>query len=99
MPELSVPDELKAEMDKTDWINWSSVARHAFSETLKDLEELQLMKKIREVSEISEDDTREVKSHVVKEVVKSTETASKKLKSGRRKPMTIKELDKLMGLK
>ena len=96
---LSVPDNLKREMSMTDWINWSSVARHAFAETLKDIKELQLKKKIREISEIAEDDTREVKESVVKEVVESLDTVSKELKSGKRKAMTLKELDKLMGLK
>tara|TARA_Y100000294_G_scaffold144659_1_gene139683 strand:+ start:563 stop:868 length:306 start_codon:yes stop_codon:yes gene_type:complete len=91
---LSVPDKLKDEMSKTDWVNWSSVARHAFSETLKDVEELQLKKKIREISEISEDDTREVKESIVKEVVASVEKASKELKSGKRKPMTLDEFNK-----
>ena len=91
---LSVPDELKEKMSKTDWINWSSVARHAFSETLKDLEELQLKKKIREISEIDEDDTREVKESVVKEVVKSIEATAKELRSGKRKPITLEEFNK-----
>ena len=91
---LSVPDELKEDMSKTDWVNWSSVARHAFSETLKDVKELQLKKKIREISEISEDDTREVKPSVVKEVVKSIEKTAKELKSGKRKPITLEEFNK-----
>ena len=96
---LSVPDELKEKMSKTDWINWSSVARHAFSEALKDMEELQIRKKVREISEIVDDDKREVKESVLKEFVKSVEKTSEELKSGKRKPMTLYELDKLMGLK
>ena len=91
---LSVPEKLKEKMSKTDWINWSSVARHAFSETLEDLEELQLKKKIREISEIPEDDTREVKESVAKEVVKSIEATAKDLKSGKRKPITLEEFNK-----
>lgn len=91
---LSVPDKLKKKMSKTDWINWSSVARHAFSETLKDVKELQLKKKIKEISEIDEDDTREIKDSVVKEVIKSIEDTSKKLKSGKIKPMTLEEFNK-----
>ena len=91
---LSVPEKLKEKMSKTDWINWSSVARHAFSETLKDLEELQLKKKIREISEIPEDDNREVKESVVKEVVKSIEATAKELRSGKRKPITLEEFNK-----
>jgi|SRR3989338_3329401 len=91
---LSVPEKLKEKMSKTDWINWSSVARHAFSETLEDLEELQLKKKIREISEIPEDDTREVKESIAKEVVKSIEATAKDLKSGKRKPITLEEFNK-----
>ena len=91
---LSVPDELKRRMSHVDWINWSSVARRAFSERLKDVEELELRKKIAEISEIPEEDTREVKRELAKDVVKSVEET---LKS--EKPMTLEELDELMGLK
>ena len=38
---LSVPDELKEKMSKTDWINWSSVAREAFVKRMKQLELLE----------------------------------------------------------
>ena len=91
---LSVPDNLKEKMSKTDWINWSSVARHAFSETLADVEELQLKKKLREISGIAEDDTREVKESVFKEFVDSVEKTSKELKSGKRKPTDLEEFNK-----
>ena len=91
---LSVPNKLKSEMDKTDWINWSSVARHAFVETLKDVKELQLKKKIHEISEISEDDNREVKESVAKEAVESIGQTAKELKSGNRKPISLDEFNK-----
>lgn len=35
---LAVPDELKHKMDSFIEINWSAVAREAFSEKIKDLE-------------------------------------------------------------
>ena len=54
---------------------------------------------INEISEISENDCREIKEAVVKEVVESIEQTSKKLESGEIKPMTLKELDSLMSLK
>jgi len=91
---LSVPDSLKAEMDGTDWINWSSVARKAFAETLDDLKRLKLMKKVEEISEIPKDDNREVKDSVVREVVKSAEETSKQLKSGKIKATTPDEFNK-----
>ena len=87
---LSVPDELKLDMSKTDWVNWSSVARHAFAETLKDVKKLQLMKKVREISEIAEDDTREVKESLAKEIVESSNRIATELKSGKRKAMSRK---------
>src|SRR3989344_5016043 len=88
---LSVPDELKDKMDKTDFINWSSVARKAFGEALKDVKMLELLRKVREISEISEDDVREVKESIVKEVIESANKVSKDLKSGKIKPKTLKE--------
>ena len=91
---LSVPDKLKEEMDKTDWVNWSSIARRAFFEALKDIKELELKKKIREISEIGEEDTREVKESVVKEVIASVEKTSGELKSGKIKPMALEEFNK-----
>ena len=94
---LSVPDELKEKMDKTDFINWSSVARHAFAEILEDVKELQLRKKMREISEIAEDDEREVKESVAKEAVKSIGEAAKELKSGKRKPITLEEFNRWCG--
>lgn len=96
---LSVPDKLKKKMDKKDIINWSAVARHAFIRTLGDLEELDLNNKVRMISEIAEDDKRVVKEPVVKEVIRSIEAASEDYRSGKRRPMTLDKLDKLMGLK
>ena len=90
---LSVPDKLKSKMDKTDFINWSSVARKAFAETLEDVKKLELIRKIKEISEISDDDMREVKESVVKEVVESVEKVAKDLKSGKIKPKTLKEFN------
>ena len=96
---LSVPDKLKEDMDKTDFINWSAIARRAFAKTLSDMMELEMIRKVREISEIAEDDKREVKDSVVREVVKSIEATSKEIKSGKMMPMTLGELDKLIGLK
>jgi len=91
---LSVPDKLKSEMDNTDFINWSAVARRAFVEMLRDFKELELKRKVLEISEIPEDDTREVKESVAKEVVKSIEATAKELRSGKIKPMTLDEFNK-----
>jgi hypothetical protein len=96
---LSVPDELKSMMEKEDWVNWSSVARHAFAEQLKDIKELHIIRKARRISEIAEGDNREVKPEVAKEVVKELEALSKKVKHSKKKGITLKELDKLLGLK
>lgn len=91
---LSVPPELKDRMSKVDWVNWSAVARNAISERLDDIEKLELRKKVEKISEIPMDDDREVKESICEEVVRSVEET---IKSGK-KPMTLAELDELMGL-
>ena len=96
---FKVPKELKEEMSKINWVNWSSVALKAITEKLKDIEELEIERKVAEISEIPADDNREVKASLAKEIVRSTEEVLKVLKSGKRKPMTLEELDELMGLK
>ncbi len=92
---LSLPDELKAEMDKTDFINWSSVARRAFAETLSGVKGLEARRKAFIISEIDEADNRVVKDSVVKEVIESVERT---LKQGKR-PLKPGELRAKLGLK
>jgi len=97
---LSVPDKLKDEMDKTEFINWSAIARRAFAETLADVMKLELIKKVREISEISEiseDDKREVKESLVNEVIESTGNTSRELKSGKKKSLSLEEFNKWCG--
>ena len=91
---VKVPEKLKERMSKIAWIDWSSVAVKAISERLEDIEELEIRREVAEISGIPEDDDREVKESVCEAVVKSIEET---IKSGK-KPMTIEELDKLMGL-
>ena len=91
---VKIPKELKERMSKISWIDWPSVAVEAISERLEDIEELEIRRKVAEMSEIAEDDDREVKESVCEEVVKSVEET---IKSGK-KPMTLEELDELMGL-
>jgi len=71
-------------------INWSEVARKAFIEQLKDIIELERMKKIRELSEIDIDDHRDFNPEYRKELLKIT-------KEPHTKPMTLNELNKLLG--
>jgi len=87
---LSVPDELKERMSKIDWVNWSSIARHAFSNTLSDVEELEIKRKVLAIGGIPEDDNREVREEYVEEL--------KRIDKGPHIPMTLKELDELLGL-
>ena len=91
---VKIPEKLKERMSKISCLDWSSVAVRAISERLEDVEELELKRKVTEISEIAEADDREVKESVCEEVVKSVEDT---IKSGK-KPMTIEELDELMGL-
>jgi len=75
---LSVPEGLKSKMEKTDWVNWSSVARHAFAETLEDVNALRIMRKVRRLSEIPEADKRKVKESAIKELLRKSKDSSGK---------------------
>jgi hypothetical protein len=90
---LSVPNELKSKMDKSDWVNWSSVARRAFAETLEDVTALKAMKKVRELSEIADSDKREVSLSVAKEVIKSVEKGAKKIREGKKHGISADEFE------
>lgn len=81
-------------MEKVDWINWSSIARHAFAETLEDVKELELIKKVNEISEMHDSLNLEVKASVANEAVRLGEKISKELKSGKRKALTVEEFSK-----
>ncbi len=54
---LSIPDDLKREMDKSKFINWSSVAREAIREKAADLA---ILKSIASKSKLSEKDAKEL---------------------------------------
>ena len=52
---LSLPDALKEEMSKVDWVNWSSIARAAFEERLSDVRAVELRKRrLEELKALSE---------------------------------------------
>ena len=91
---LSVPDELKERMSKVDWVNWSSIARRAFSSTLGDVEELETRRKVLAIGGIPEDDNREVRKELADDVVRSVEETLEDLRSGKTKAMTPDELNK-----
>jgi hypothetical protein len=50
---LSVPDDMKFKMDSFVEINWSAVAREAFSEKISDLE---IIKSFKAKSKLTEED-------------------------------------------
>jgi len=52
-----------------------------------------------EISEISEDDNREFKEEFVRSLLKPSKRTLRGLKSGKIKPMALKELEILMGLR
>ena len=70
------------------------IIKYFHTKRLEDIEELELKRKVAEISEIAEDDDREVKESLAKEVVRYTEEVLKELKSGKRKPMTLEEFNK-----
>ncbi len=65
---LSVPDEMKAKMDRIEWINWSSIARRAFASALLDAVKLEAIKRAREISEIEDSDERDFNEEYKKEL-------------------------------
>ncbi|MGV8150372.1 MAG: hypothetical protein ACP5NV_01460 [Candidatus Woesearchaeota archaeon] len=54
---LSIPEELKARMDKHSEINWSEVARQAIMQKVEDFE---MLKKLSEKSRLTEKDALEI---------------------------------------
>ena len=90
---VKVPERLKERMSKISWLDWSSVAVKAISERLEDIEELEIKRKVAEISEIANDDDREIKASLAKEVVRSTGEVLNVLKSGKREPMTVEEFN------
>lgn len=54
---LSVPEDLKTEMDKSKEINWSEVARQAIKEKIA---QLRILKKIASKSKLTEKDALEI---------------------------------------
>ncbi len=68
---LAVPKELKSKMEEFPEMNWSEIARQAFTQKIKDLE---FLKKFRENSTMTESDAirlgREVNKNLAKRYVR-----------------------------
>lgn len=64
---LSIPKELKAEMDDFPEINWSEVARQAFTQKLRDL---LFLKKLRSRSTLTEEEAIKLGRKVNKSLAK-----------------------------
>lgn len=68
---LAVPTELKAKMEEFPEMNWSEIARQAFTQKIKDLE---FLRKFRENSTMTEEDAlrlgREVNKSLAKRYVR-----------------------------
>lgn len=57
---VTVPEEIKKEMDKQEDVNWSAVARKAFQEKLSKVALLEKMDKLLEKSTLTEKDAVEL---------------------------------------
>ena len=64
---LSVPSDLKKEMDKSKFINWSEVAREAIR---KKISQLAILNSIAEKSELTEKDALEISKEIKKSMHK-----------------------------
>lgn len=54
---LSVPNELKEEMDEYPWVNWSEIARIAFKDRIR---ELKILNEFRSDSELTDEEALEL---------------------------------------
>ena len=63
---VSVPEELKSKMEELRTINWSEVAREAFSRTITLNKQFEEFKKIVSKSKLTEEDARELGGKVNK---------------------------------
>jgi hypothetical protein len=64
---LSVPSELKSRMDSFSEINWSAVAREAFSDKVRDLE---IIRKFKAKSTLTDEDALKLGNELNKQLAK-----------------------------
>ena len=64
---LAVPSELKHKMDEFPEMNWSEIARQAFSQQVRDLE---FLKKFKENSTMTEEDALRMGAELNKKLAK-----------------------------
>ena len=67
---LTLPDDIKEELKKFSWVNWSDVARDKFMRKIKRLEALEKFEKLLEKSEFTEEDALELSNKVKEERLK-----------------------------
>ncbi|MEK6926808.1 MAG: hypothetical protein AABX11_00090 [Nanoarchaeota archaeon] len=51
---LSIPEEIKIQMEKFEWLNWSAIAREAFQRRIKQLQILNKLEKDFKNSKLSD---------------------------------------------
>lgn len=67
---LTIPDDIKEELKKFSWINWSEVAREKFIRKVKRLEALEKFEKLLEKSEFTEKDALRLSAKVKEDRLK-----------------------------
>lgn len=67
---ITIPDDVKEELKKFSWINWSEVAREKFIRKVKRLEALEKFENLLEKSEFTEKDALELSNKVKEERLK-----------------------------
>ena len=67
---FAIPDEVKSEMKKLSWINWSELANKELVEELKLQERLKEFKKIVSKSKLTEEGAKELADRVNEGMVK-----------------------------
>ena len=71
---LAVPQELKQKMDTFPEINWSEVARQAFTQKIVDMD---FLRKFKEKSTLTEEDAIRLGAEVSKELTKRLKQKAK----------------------
>lgn len=61
---ITLPDDVRSEMRRFSWVNWSDVAREAIKNKKNELEKLEKLKKIISKSKFTEKDAEELSKKV-----------------------------------
>ena len=77
---FALPDNVKAEMKRLTWINWSELARLEILERLKQEQEIEEFRRIVSKSKLTEKQAQKLAEEVNRSLAKRYEKLSKRIK-------------------